>query len=449
MHLATPTAPTYGRTFPLYVPPIDWFFLTDDRPRYTMSFFLDLDFSGQLDRSLFEAAVDEAVQRHPLLFCRVGVEKNDRLCWVLAPELRSPVDWADDSVPIDMGDGYLDLRETTGLRIWVRQSAAGARVSMQFHHAACDGTGAYRFVGDLLGCYMRRLPSCQGDVELSNFDAASLKVRRSKMRSILMHESALKKFRLAASEAFNHIGTRVAPLKPPAKRPETFSLPAMQKQTFSAAQLASLRKAATSQGGTLNDLFLSKMFVAARRWNGSFSGSRKIRLLVPADMRDGDDFEIPACNMTACTFITRSLGEIEDEKRLMELIVKDTLALKNGQPQKDFVNSITTAMEGGLLPWILKASRCLATGVFSNAGDPSRRFTGRLPKRRGKVSCDDFTLEAITGVPPLREQTRSTLSSSIYGRQLTFSLRCDPYLFGPDDTKDLLELFCDQLRPLV
>ncbi|MCC9600879.1 hypothetical protein LOC67_09900 [Stieleria sp. JC731] len=448
MHLATPTAPTYGRTFPLYVPPIDWFFLTDDSPRYTMSFFLDLDFSGQLDQATFEAAVEEALQRHPLLFCRVAPEKNDRLCWVLSPKDIAPVDWADGQTPIDMGNGYLDLRTNTGLRIWVRQSSDSARVTMQFHHAACDGTGAYRFVGDLLGCYMRRLACCEGEVELSNFDAASLKVRRSKMRSIMMHDSALSKFKQAAAQAFDHIGTRVAPLKPPATAPQTFQLPAMEKQTFTAGDLANLRKAATSQGGTLNDLFLSKMFVAAHRWNGSFTGSRKIRILVPADMRDGDDFEIPACNMTACTFISRAASEIEDEKRLMDLVVRDTLALKSGQLQKDFVNSITTAMEGKLLPWILWASRCMATGVFSNAGDPSRRFTGKLPKKRGKVSCDEFTLEGITGVPPLRHNTRSTLSSSIYGRQLTFSLRCDPYLFGSDDTKQLLELFCDQLRPL-
>ena len=269
------------------------------------------------------------------------------------------------------------------------------------------------------------------------------------MRSIRIHDSGFKKLRIALAQGWNHIRTRTAPLRPPQTPPTRLVLPGMVKQTFSADELANLRSAATSQGGTLNDLFLCKMFQAALRWNGATTRSRKIRLLVPADMRDGQDFEIPACNMTACTFVTRTVAEIQDESRLMDLVIKDTLALKNGAPQSAFVNAITSAMEGSLLPRIMKASGCLATGVFSNAGDPSRRFTARLPKRRGKIACDEFTLESITGVPPLRKNTRSTLSSSIYGRNLTFSLRCDPYLFGHDDTAELLALFCDLLRPLA
>ena len=442
--------PDYGRTFPLYVPPIDWFFFIDDSPEYTMSFFLDLDFSGQLDQAVFQDALDEALVRHPLLFCVIEPAKKDRLCWVLAPDKLPQVDWASDEVPLRFEhNGYIDIRNETGLRIWVRQSSDSARVTMQFHHSACDGTGAYRFVGDLLGCYMKRLPSCEGKVELGNFDSALLKVRRSKMRSIRIHDSGFKKLKVALAEGWKHVGTRVAPLKAPANPPQSAVLPGMVKRQFSQADLGKLRTAATSQGGTLNDLFLATMFQAASKWNGSTTGSRKIRILVPADTRDGQDFEIPACNMTACTFITRSNSEIEDEKRLMELCIKDTLELKGGGPQSAFVNAITSAMEGSLLPKIMNSTGCRATGVFSNAGDPSRRFTGRLPKKRGKIACDEFTLEAITGVPPLRKMTRSTLSSSVYGRQLTFSLRCDPYLFAEQDTQELLDLFCDQLRPLI
>ena len=449
MQINTATA-DYGRTFPLYVPPIDWFFLVDDSPKYTMSFFLDLDFSGQLDQEIFQQALNESLARHPLLFCVIEKAKRDRLCWVPRPEKISAVDWAGDDVPLSLQDnGYLDIQKTTGLRIWVRQSSQGARVTMQFHHSACDGTGAYRFVGDLLGCYMKRLPSCQGKVQLGNYDAALLKVRRSKMRSIRIHDSSFKKFRIAAAEGWNHIRSRTAPLKVPSNSPQGVNLPGMVKQSFAADELAKLRSAATSRGGTLNDLFLAKLFQAILQWNGSSTGSRRIRILVPADMRDGQDFEIPACNMTACTFITRSKNEIQDEQRLLDLCIQDTLALKGGGPQSAFVNAITSAMEGSLLPKILKFSGCMATSVFSNAGDPSRRFTGKLPKKRGKISCEEFTLEAITGVPPLRVHTHSTLSSSIYGRNLTFSLRCDPFLFGTDDTRAFLDVFSNQLRELV
>ena len=156
----------------------------------------------------------------------------------------------------------------------------------------------------------------------------------------------------------------------------------MVKQSFSKDELTNLRAAATKQGGTLNDLFLCKVFQAALDWNAPKGG--RLRALVPADMRDGDDFEVPACNMTACTFITRTAAEIRDDAKLMELVLADTLAIKNGHPQSAFVNALTTAMEGSMLPRILNRNWCLATWVFSNAGDPSRRFTGKLPKRKGR-----------------------------------------------------------------
>ena len=412
-----------------------------------MSFFLDLDFSGQLDQEKFEEAFSEALGRHPLLYCIATKAKNDRLCWVLAPDRVPEIDWADDSAPLEFENGgYINIGESTGVKVWVRQGNDSSRITMQIHHAACDGTGAYRFVGDLLGCYMKRLASCEGKVELAEFDAAQLKVRRSKMRSILMHESSWKKLRFAISECWKLVGKRITPLKAPTNTTR-HTLPGMVKQDFSAEQLANLRAAATAQGGTLNDLFLCKVFESALQWNESFA--KRIRVLVPADMRDGDDFEIPACNMTACTFITREVADIRDEQKLMNGVLADTLEIKNGTPQSAFVNMLTTAMEGSMLPRILNRNWCLATCVFSNAGDPARRFTGRLPKKKGKISCEEFTLEGITGVPPLRRNTRSTLSSSIYGRKLTFSMRCDPHLFDEAASAELLELFCDQLRPLA
>ena len=440
----------YGRTFPMYVPPIDWYFLSDDSEEYPMSFYVDLDFSGQLDRERFETALDEAMQRHPLLLSVIQPAKQDKLCWVLAPDKVTPLDWASSDVPLEFkGGDYINIRESTGLRIWVREATDSVRITMQFHHSACDGTGAYRFVGDLLACYMRQLDSCRDKVELGEFDAAQLKVRSTKMRSIRMGDSTLKKFSTAAKVGWQHLGTRVAPLKDPKSSPTGKWLPGMVKRDFTSDQLASLRGAATSQGATMNDLLICKMFQAAVKWNGSMRGGRKLRILVPADMRDGNDFEMPACNMTACTFLTRRVSEINDEAQLLELVRQDMLDVKNGDPQSAFVNAITSAMEGSMLPWIMNRYSCMATSVLSNAGDPSRRFTCKLPKKRGKVSCDEFTLESITGVPPLRRHTRCTLSSSIYGRKLTFSMRCDPFLFQENDSEQLLDLFCDQLEPMM
>jgi NRPS condensation-like uncharacterized protein len=266
------------------------------------------------------------------------------------------------------------------------------------------------------------------------------------MRSLQAGDGFAHKTLSAYSEVWRTFGKRIAVLNQPKVKARATELPGMVNQELTGEQHASLRQLATSKGATFNDLLLCKMFQAVLKWNGRAERSRKYRILVPSDMRDGQDFEIPACNMTAYTVINRLAAEIVDEEKLLNLIRDDTLQIKNGSRQKSFMNGLTSAMATPfVLQYLVRRNVCLATAVLSNAGDPARRFTCRIPKRLGKVSCQEFTLEAITGVPPLRRMTRCTMSSSIYGRKLTFSMRCDPHSFSQEDCTKLLNLFCSTL----
>ena len=65
---------------------------------------------------------------------------------------------------------------------------------------------------------------------------------------------------------------------------------------FSGDQHKQLRDVATELGVTMNDLLICKLFQAVAAWNGSMRPNQKIRIMVPSDMRDGEDFEMPACN---------------------------------------------------------------------------------------------------------------------------------------------------------
>jgi NRPS condensation-like uncharacterized protein len=435
-----------GRIFPLHIAPIDWYFLCDDSKEYPMVFYLQLDFIGALDRDFFDCALEEALKRHPLLYAIVQPAKQNKPCWILAPDLMPRIEWTEEA-PLSLSGGeHLDIYSTPGLRIWAHQSDGQTRMTLQFHHAACDGTGAYRFVGDLLGCYMSRLASCGHQIEMGDFDLAQLKARPTKMRSLQASDGFMQKMVSAYSEVWRTFGHRIAILNQPKAKTRATELPGMVNQELTAEQHASLRQLATSKGATFNDLMLCKMFQSVLLWNNRSERSRKYRILVPSDMRDGQDFEIPACNMTAYTFINRFATEIADEEKLLSLIRDDTLQIKNGTRQKTFMNGLTSAMATPfVLQYLVRRNVCLATSVLSNAGDPSRRFTCRLPKTLGKVSCKEFTLEGISGVPPLRRMTRCTLSSSIYGRKLTFSMRCDPHSFSQADSAQLLQLYCSTL----
>ena len=448
-------AANHARVFPLSLAPIDWIFYRDDCSQYPMVFYVDLDFTGRLDRDRFQVAIEDAIRRHPLMYAVVRPDKRrgrkNRPVWELKPDWTPSVDWDREGVPLNFeGGDAIDIANVPGLRVWVRESETAARVSLQFHHATCDGTGAYRFIGDLLACYIRQMPAHADDVELGEFDAKQLRLRPSKMRSLLSGAGFMETMKCGLVQGWRTFGSRITRLRRPAKEPERLVLPGLVTHEFTGADQKKLRNVATEMGVTMNDLLICKLFQAVGVWNGKMPGGKKIRILVPSDMRGSDDFEIPACNMTAYTFVTHQVAELADEEKLLAAIRQDTLMIKHGNLQQQFIDGLTSAMANpGVLPFMMRQNLCLATCILSNAGDPSRRFTCRLPKKRGKISCDDFTLEAITGVPPLRRNTHSTLSVSSYGRKMIFSMRCDPHFFSPEDTRSLLNTFCDQLSPLL
>lgn len=442
-------APASKRSFPLLVPPIDWIFLCDDSPASPMVFYVQLDFSGPLHPELLDEALRVAVARHPLLTAKITPAKGNRLCWVPLPCDPECIWLSAESRPPLQAEEYLDVRQRPGLRIWCRQLGETTRLTLQFHHAACDGTGAYRFIGDLLIAYGQQLPEVAGQCQFGEVDVSALRTRRQKMLGQVEPRLDRQIAWAGLKEIWRMLNSRVAPLRCPDRPTAAATLPGMLVHRFDAEQQRALRALAMHSGVTVNDLLLWQMFRTIGMWNGELPRGRRVRVLVPSDTRDGNDFSMPAANMTAYTFVTAGHDDWKSPS-LLSAIQQQTLQIKNGLLQRDYARAITGAMNHPQLTgWLLRRRRCLATAVLSNAGDPSRRFTGRLPRRRGKIGLGDLTLESITGVPPLRQLTNATVSVSAYGRGIAVSVRCDPHRFGEPGARRFLDLYCDQLRGLL
>ena len=439
--------PEHRRLFPLTLPPIDLLFYLDDVPNYPMSFYIELEFSGSLDRAMFQAALEEAVSRHPLLYSRVERGKKGRLSWMPDPELAPEVCWREWGTPLSIGPGeeLIDLDTEGGLRVWAAHDDQRCLVTMQFHHAVSDGTGAYRFIGDLLVAYYQRLPETASQVDFGEADWSRLRHRRAKMGDLSERAGAWGNLAPATRELLRH-ARFISPVKAPAEPPASRPFPNLAVRSFSSDSSKRLRSVALGKNVMLNDLLLAEFFLALNQWNGDHG---RLRVMVPADMRDKDDFGMPAANMTAYTFITRTAREIHSDD-LLASICKDTMEIKNGEPQRRFMDSIAFGVGGPtLFKFVTRRNWCLATAVLSNAGDPSKRFLGRLPRRRGVISGGGLTLDTITGAPPVRIKTRASLSASFYGRKLALTVRCDPNLFGLDDSQRLMDSYADRLQKVA
>ena len=134
--------PSAAVVFPLPLTTFEKYMLWDDRLEYPMVFAFQMNLSGDLRRSVFESAINEALTHHPLLCANVKKNSQKNPVWVPADALRPIVDWNVLGVPINSSnnDG-IDLEREVGLRVWVRQGDGRAELTMQFHHACCDGIG--------------------------------------------------------------------------------------------------------------------------------------------------------------------------------------------------------------------------------------------------------------------------------------------------------------------
>ena len=124
-----------------------------------------------------------------------------------------------------------------------------------------------------------------------------------------------------------------------------------------------------------------------------------------------------------------------------------TDGIKYHQLGRQFMDTAEFAANGqAILKFLLRRDRCNATTILSNVGDPSRRFTASFPRDKGRVVAGNLRLEAISGVPPMRLKTHATLAIFSYLRNLTLSVRCDPYRFSPEDAQAFIQMYADQLK---
>ncbi|MCA9264983.1 MAG: hypothetical protein KDA60_14085 [Planctomycetales bacterium] len=436
--------------------PIDDFFLLDDRPTHPMTFTSHLYFTGDVCRDAFTEALEAALLRHPLLIALVKPLKGNRPCWVSSDGLRPEVHWGKlgELYELRSGEG-IDLTKEVGLRIWVRRGNERSEILLQFHHSCCDGTGAYRFIGDLLAEYGRRTAAEGAELpELEDCDPQLLRQRRLKMARVYVDGRAWTVIRKAIGHGWKVFCTRVTPMAAPhqevvAQYGPQMPFPGVQSYQFSKQEHLKLRAVASEAGVMLNDLLMAEMFRVLKDWNIRHGQMRQqqLRIMMPTDLRDKEDLMMPAANMTAYSYLTRRARECVEGVQFLRGIRDETALIKHERRGQVFIDAIMSASRvPGLLKFLLNRRSCLATMTLSNVGDPTRRFLARFPRQQGKIVAGNLVLDRISGVPPLRPMMRGTVAIVTYCRELAINIRCDPQTITAEDARELLDAYAARLR---
>lgn len=433
--------------FPLPLAAFERFMLLDDRPQWPMTFCVQLQFRGSLDRVAFEGAVRDSLVRHPLLRSRVEVLQRIPH-WVLPEAIPDTVQW----LPLDgdlNGDTVhqIDLNRGAGLRVLASAGTTSSNVWFQFHHACCDGQGARQFVVDVLTGYARAILADGTGPSWFDLDYQSLKRRNefaSDDRSTQAQTSLWEKIR----GAYHFHVLTPSPLAA-MKGSKSQSESRIVKHQLDAEFTNQVQERAKSLGTSLNDVALGLLFLTLADWNlanGAAARQDRLRIMMPTDLRGTRDRRMPAANRMSYSFLARTMEQCQSISGLLAGIRAETQFMKQVRIGLDFLGGITVAQKiPGLVPLLVNAPRCMATAVLTNLGDLTKRFRRRFPSQDGVVVVGNLLLDAVFGTPPLRPQTHAGFGICICASKLCLSMHGHASALG-DGNLDLFQSYVQKWR---
>ena len=431
------------------------FLIWEDRPAYPWSIFARLRFSGRIDRRAFEAAVEAIMPRHPLLISRLQM-RGRRPFWIVQPGALPEIIWSagptGEAFPITRRQ---DLHDEIGLRLFVVEGRNACDVTLQFHHACCDGAGMAVFGTDLLIAYTLATGAHSRRLQMPPLDPARLARRGVYGLNFWKFAKLLPRQISDVAGVRQFFGRTPVPLLPhrvpPDDDPPPAGFPATRTHTFTVAETAALYETAKRLSVTVNDLLARDIFLALGEWRARYGGGDDdawLRLMVPVDLRSSGDRLLPAANVVGSVFLDRRRGDFADPGRLLAGIAGELQDTKDNRLGLVFIYSLSVL---GLLPGGLKRNArrdwCSVSSIFSNMGRVLRRLP--LPKDNGRHVAGDAILEQIEGVAPIRPYNCATFLATEYAGRLTMTLHYDPRPVGPAQADDLTATFARRVQATV
>jgi hypothetical protein len=443
--------------FPMRLAAFEQYMLLDDNPSFPITFFIQFRLKGCLNLTALHEAYKEAVRRHPLLCCRVE-RRGGQYRWVWSPEAISRAE-----VNPDVWRAAkpwmrpINLTVETGIRAWGEVTETMAEITLQFHHACCDGIGASQFLEDLAVCYARRttvdrqlpeLRPLRPEALLTRADSGPRRVGRLPgswaRRLTRTLRDSLDFLFLARKEVL-----RAMPGDDSRLEAEEFNL---QSEYLDRAATRRLRNAASRANVTLNDILTRDLMETLDEWNRESGGENPGKLIcvtIPSSLRGPADDQLSAANVLGYAFTMRRRKDMADSRMLLTDLGEKMNEFLTAQHGWLFVSGLRIVQR---IPLLMSLSRimlrhkCMSTAVLSHMGNRLNSISSRLGTDGDAILVGNMTLAEIRCVPPLRYGTHAAAATYIFGGRLMINMRCDPATFGVSQTRRLLDRYVARLN---
>lgn len=443
--------------FPLPLTNFEAALLADDRPAYPMTVFCRLRFTGFLKLKALQTAVENVIQRHPLLRATVSRTRLGRLVWLEKTGWRPVIQRQTKLNPSGLPNmAFLDLTQEPGIRWWIITRPDGHDLVIQAHHCSVDGMGMDLVVEDLLVSYASNLGIQNNNALLRPLNPQRLLHRGTpKLTSGKFLSLALKQLPGLVG-VYEFLRRSPVPLMgnsstlcQSASTPDTF--PAILGYEFDIGVTMKIRAAAKSMRVTVNMILLRDLFLAMALWRKKWrigSSQDWLRIAIPINLRGSAEKTMPVSNSVSMIFPERQTVDFEDEYLLLESIREQMWLIKRFQLQYTYIFSLgMTRLVPGLMSRVAQADKCQATTYLSNVDDFLAQ--AQLPNKNGRLVCGNVVLESVDLASVLRPHTNAGFLVHSYAGQLRLTLQYDSRVISVKQAGELLDMYTRQIERTI
>jgi len=440
----------HSALFPLSLTAFERYMQADDHPGYPMTFVIRIDLTGEFKESEFRTAHQFAVGRHPLLSSRIGYFQKQK-CW-LHSDYPITINGL-DTAPCEVTNEWkqIDLTKERGLKTNVVVDQDQIQVSFVFHHAATDGIGALRFIGDVLGRYGQLTAKSGEDVpELMPITGESLIFRGQLWDPESKPSGSLWRtlYHLYDFARCFPIGFKKSDLSMDRNRNRS----PFVSRTIDRKSLTQIKKTSRSFSVNPNDLYMANLFATCQEWSrqtGTLKSRDRFRILIPISLRLPKHDQLPAANVLSYVFIHRASYEISMAQKNITSISQTMYDLMGTIDSRLFARLIQLAASvPGMLPMFVNSPFRICTAILSNVGDVKRQLNCRFPIRKGKCVAGSLVLDGLYGAAPIRKGTAVSMSLGTYAGGLLINFNFDPSQFTEEQSHQFADMYLQQLSAL-
>ncbi|MEZ6123369.1 MAG: hypothetical protein R3C49_09370 [Planctomycetaceae bacterium] len=426
--------------------------LHQDSAAYPVSCFLRLNFEGTLQKEAFLQATKSAVQRHPLLASTIVFGR--RPTWQLPSADHEPeIHWSTSDEPLRAC--RQDPSRAAALTLHVSVVESRSTVLVQFHHACCDGIGIFQFIRDLLVEYADavagKFPNVAEDpgvIDLLKRREAFGYPLRQLVRLTVQQAARLP----SVWNFFRRSPVALIPHRPrPAEADVPSGFPGICSHQFDVETSSAIR-AAVPDGGALNDVLMTNLFLAIRDFRMQYSFASEsdwVRLMIPTSLRLKDHYRISAANILGMVFVERSGRQLRDPDELLTGIRAEMDFIKRLKLGYLFVMSLMLGrrLPGGLR-YMAAQNQGRISAVFTNIGRILNRCP--LPKQQdGLLQSGNVLLRSVETCAPVGRDVCAAFSAVWYANRLSLTLHYDPGAMTDQHARRLLQLFVGRTQNIL